>query len=281
MMIGRNVEGYLGLPDACGCGFKYGLSPFARMLPSLLIDAETELKQDSSAVDRDLYSGLIRLPLSAKPDARVTLVSAQIGVLRFGFVIYGQIRVGTLPKRQELFIRSSRCLRLTREDLCASQLQFGKSTNDEPFPDAGMIQNLPELSRCKAPLFQLEIGKTPQIRGIYIVKPVGNGEVVRLYRPQEFNSSGRIIFGELYRCVRRWQAESLDRKILGEEQVQLFDKLLRLLNISGASKCQCCNRQNPAVLAFLEGTFYRCKTPLLIFNLGIHQSILALENGVI
>jgi hypothetical protein len=161
-----------------------------------------------------------------------------------------------------------------REGLSASQLQFGKSTNDESFPDAGMIQNLLELSRCMAPLFQLEVGKTPQIRGVHTVKPFGNGEVVRLYRLQEFNSSGWTIFGELYRSLCGRQAESLDRKILGEEQVQLFDKLLRSLNFSGASKCQCCYRQNPAILAFLESTFCRCKTPPPISNLG-----LALDNG--
>ena len=83
------------------------------------------------------------------------------GGLRLGLLDHRKIGIRILPKRQELFIRSSRCPRVMREDLSASQLQFGKGTNDEPSPNAGMIQNLLGLSRCKAPLFQLEIGKTP------------------------------------------------------------------------------------------------------------------------
>ena len=47
-----------------------------------------------------------------------------------------------------------------REDLSASQLQFGKGTSDETSAEPGMIQHFLELGRCKSPLFQLEIGET-------------------------------------------------------------------------------------------------------------------------
>src|SRR5260370_25057618 len=134
-----------------------------------------------------------------------------------------------------------------REDLSPSQLQLAKSTSDETSAEPGMIQHFLELSRCKSPLFQLEIGETSQVRGIYVLEPVGKDQVVGLYWPQEFHGSSGIMFGELYSSARHRQAESLDGKTLGEEQGQPLNQPFGLLRISSASECQCADQQTPKI----------------------------------
>src|SRR5260370_12807997 len=158
-------------------------------------------------------------------------------MLRSGFLIDGQVGVGVFPKCQEIFIRFSRRLRVMREDLSASQLQFGKSTSDETCHDAGMIENFSKLGCCKVPLLELEISKTSKVSRRHTGEIVADNQVVWRYRPQNFNCSRRIIFVELYRSSRRRQAESLNCKVVGEELIQLLHQFLGLFCISCASEC--------------------------------------------
>jgi hypothetical protein len=60
---------------------------------------------------------------------------AQGSVLRFGFLIYGQVGVGVFPERQEIFIRFSRCLLIVHDYLGTRQLQDGKSARYETDTD--------------------------------------------------------------------------------------------------------------------------------------------------
>ena len=100
---------------------------------------------------------------SLRVAAEASLVLGQLGVLGLGLLVDGNVGVGVLPQIQESLVRLPRGGFIAHHLLRAAELEPGQGSRDMFNGEAGMIDQLLELSRGRPAIAELQIGETTDV----------------------------------------------------------------------------------------------------------------------
>src|SRR5215471_7595201 len=99
--------------------------------------------------------------------------SLQLGVLRFGLLQDGDVRVGVLPQREEIVIGGFCFGNVTLHGVGTCEAEMGESAQRKIQNNAAMVENLLKLFRGLRSLVRRQIGLSSHVDGIQSPKLKG------------------------------------------------------------------------------------------------------------
>src|SRR5450432_3906699 len=182
------------------------------------------------------------LPAPIQTDSNLLcLVHRSLGALRDSLPDYWRIRIGILPKSEEVLIDGGRTRAIPRSEQRPGQLETRHWSDWIVQHKSRMIENFTKLSCGLARAAQPRISETTHVDRIERseegsagkVCGAGNGEVVGCGGVRNFERFRRVILVECFERPQHRQVTELDRRIL---RVTRFEVRCDLLGLRGIAQ---------------------------------------------
>src|ERR1700691_2080036 len=122
-----------------------------------------------------------------------------LGIFGFGLSIDGKIGVGVFPNAQEVFVRFARRCVIARHLLRAAELKPGQRSDDMPDAEAGIVDQLLELSCRRLAIPCLQVGEPANVWGVHRLERSRKCQIVPRRAPEQIDGCRRIVLPQLDR----------------------------------------------------------------------------------
>src|ERR1700734_3610372 len=95
---------------------------------------------------------------------------SELGVLGFGLLVDGNVRIGVLPQIQESLVGLPCSGLIAHHLLRAAKLEPGQGSSHMSYGKTGVVDQLLELSRSRSAIAELQIRQSADVRGVQIVE---------------------------------------------------------------------------------------------------------------